>query len=86
MATAYADSSPMMVLTGQVATAAIGNNAFQEADIFSLMMPITKHNYVITSYSIHYTKLYDTKEQNKTLKIFLKFQEKIGFGPGMEHG
>ncbi len=45
VATAYADSSPMMVLTGQVATAAIGNNAFQEADIFSLMMPITKHNY-----------------------------------------
>jgi len=45
VATAYADSSPMMVLTGQVATSAIGNNAFQEADIFSLMMPITKHNY-----------------------------------------
>jgi acetolactate synthase-1/2/3 large subunit len=45
VATAYADSSPMMVLTGQVATGLIGNNAFQEADIFSLMMPITKHNY-----------------------------------------
>jgi acetolactate synthase-1/2/3 large subunit len=45
VATAYADSSPMMVLTGQVATSMIGNNAFQEADIFSLMMPITKHNY-----------------------------------------
>lgn len=45
VATAYADSSPMMVLTGQVATGMIGNNAFQEADIFSLMMPITKHNY-----------------------------------------
>jgi acetolactate synthase-1/2/3 large subunit len=45
VATAYADSSPMMVLTGQVSTNMIGNNAFQEADIFSLMMPITKHNY-----------------------------------------
>jgi acetolactate synthase I/II/III large subunit len=45
VATAYADSSPMMVLTGQVATSMIGYNAFQEADIFSLMMPITKHNF-----------------------------------------
>ncbi|QLH75142.1 MAG: biosynthetic-type acetolactate synthase large subunit [Methanomassiliicoccales archaeon] len=45
VATAYADSSPMMVLTGQVSSSMIGNNAFQEADIFSLMMPITKHNF-----------------------------------------
>ena len=45
VATAYADSSPMIVLTGQVPTAMIGNNAFQEADVFSLMMPITKHNF-----------------------------------------
>ena len=45
VATAYADSSPMIVLTGQVPTGMIGNNAFQEADIFSLMMPITKHNF-----------------------------------------
>jgi len=45
VATAYVDSSPMLVLTGQVATPLIGNDAFQEADSFSLMMPITKHNY-----------------------------------------
>ena len=45
VATAYADSSPMIVLTGQVPTGMIGNNAFQEADIFSLMMPISKHNF-----------------------------------------
>ncbi len=45
VATAYVDSSPMLVLTGQVATGMIGNNAFQEADSFSLMMPITKHNF-----------------------------------------
>ncbi|OPY31217.1 MAG: acetolactate synthase catalytic subunit [Methanomassiliicoccales archaeon PtaU1.Bin124] len=45
VATAYADSSPLMVLTGQVSTSMLGNNAFQEADIFSLMMPITKHNF-----------------------------------------
>jgi len=45
VATAYVDSSPMLVLTGQVSTAALGNQAFQEADSFSLMMPITKHNF-----------------------------------------
>ncbi|MDI3482751.1 MAG: acetolactate synthase large subunit [Candidatus Methanomethylophilaceae archaeon] len=45
VATAYADSSPMMVLTGQVVSGALGMGAFQEVDCFSLMMPITKHNY-----------------------------------------
>ena len=45
VATAYADSSPVLVLTGQVTSSMIGNAAFQEADTFSLMMPITKHNF-----------------------------------------
>jgi len=45
VATAYADSTPMLVLTGQVATHLIGTAGFQEADTFSLMMPITKHNF-----------------------------------------
>jgi len=45
VATAYADSSPMIVLTGQVSSSELGMGAFQEADSFSLMMPITKHNY-----------------------------------------
>ena len=45
VATAYADSSPMIVITGQVPTGVIGYNAFQEADVFSLMMPISKHNF-----------------------------------------
>ena len=45
VATAYADSSPMIVLTGQVSSSDLGMGAFQEADSFSLMMPITKHNY-----------------------------------------
>lgn len=45
VATAYMDSAPMIVLTGQVPVNMIGNMAFQEADIFSLMMPITKHNF-----------------------------------------
>lgn len=45
VATAHVDSSPMLVLTGQVPTPSIGANAFQEGDTFSLMMPITKHNF-----------------------------------------
>lgn len=47
VATAYIDSSPILVITGQVPTAVIGNQAFQEADTFGLMMPVTKHNYRI---------------------------------------
>ncbi|AIZ55997.1 3D-(3,5/4)-trihydroxycyclohexane-1,2-dione hydrolase [Candidatus Methanoplasma termitum] len=45
VATAYADSSPMIALTGQVGTASLGLDAFQEVDAYSLMMPITKHNF-----------------------------------------
>lgn len=45
--TAYLDSSPMLCLTGQVSTAVAGNDAFQEADVFDLMMPVTKGNFRI---------------------------------------
>jgi len=45
VATAFADSSPMLVLTGQVPTKSLGLGAFQEVDAFSLMMPVTKHNF-----------------------------------------
>ncbi len=45
VATAFADSIPMMVLTGQVASGLLGLGAFQEVDAFSLMMPVTKYNY-----------------------------------------
>ncbi len=38
----------MVAITGQVASAAIGTDAFQEADIRGITMPITKHNYLIT--------------------------------------
>ncbi|MEM0343910.1 MAG: biosynthetic-type acetolactate synthase large subunit [Thermoplasmata archaeon] len=48
VATAYMDSSPMVAITGQVATGVLGNDAFQEADAFSLMMPVSKHNFRIT--------------------------------------
>ena len=45
IATAYMDSSPIIAITGQVPTHLIGNDAFQEADIVGITMPITKHSY-----------------------------------------
>ena len=45
VATAYADSVPMLALTGQVGVGSIGLGAFQEVDAYSLLMPITKHNF-----------------------------------------
>jgi acetolactate synthase-1/2/3 large subunit len=44
---AHMDSTPLVVLTGNVATALIGTDAFQEADIIGITMPITKHNYQV---------------------------------------
>ncbi|HVF10217.1 MAG TPA: thiamine pyrophosphate-binding protein, partial [Abditibacteriaceae bacterium] len=44
---AFMDSTPIVVLTGQVATANIGKDAFQECDTFGITMPITKHNYLV---------------------------------------
>ncbi|MCK5826579.1 MAG: biosynthetic-type acetolactate synthase large subunit [Desulfuromusa sp.] len=46
IATAYMDSIPMVVITGQVPTPLIGNDAFQEADMCGITRPCTKHNYL----------------------------------------
>ncbi len=48
IADAYMDSVPIVAITGQVASAAIGTDAFQEADISGITMPITKHNFLVT--------------------------------------
>ena len=48
IADAHMDSIPLVAITGQVPSAAIGTDAFQEADIRGITMPITKHNYLIT--------------------------------------
>jgi acetolactate synthase I/II/III large subunit len=48
IADAYMDSIPMVAITGQVGTKAIGTDAFQEADITGITIPITKHNYLVT--------------------------------------
>ena len=51
LANAYMDSTPMVVITGQVATSSIGTDAFQEADTTGITMSITKHNWLITDAS-----------------------------------
>jgi len=47
LATAYMDSIPIVVFTGQVPTALIGNDAFQEADIVGITRPCTKYNFLV---------------------------------------
>src|SRR5512134_2625346 len=49
IANAYMDSVPMVAITGQVNTFLIGKDAFQEADITGITLPITKHNYLLRS-------------------------------------
>jgi acetolactate synthase I/II/III large subunit len=48
IANAYMDSTPIVAITGQVSSALIGTDGFQEADISGITMPITKHNYLVT--------------------------------------
>jgi acetolactate synthase-1/2/3 large subunit len=47
LATAYMDSIPLVLFTGQVSTPMIGNDAFQEADNMGLTRPVTKHNWLV---------------------------------------
>ncbi len=51
IATAYMDSVPMVVFTGQVASSLIGRDSFQEVDITGITSPITKHNYIVKDVS-----------------------------------
>src|SRR5438270_6270820 len=48
IATAMMDSSPIVCITGQVGSALLGSDAFQEIDITGITLPITKHNYLVT--------------------------------------
>ena len=48
LADAYMDSVPVVAITGQVSTAMVGTDAFQEADITGITLPITKHNELVT--------------------------------------
>ena len=58
IATAYADSIPMVIFTGQVNTSAIGQDAFQEVDIVGISRPCVKHNFLVK----------DVKDLTKTIK------------------
>ena len=49
IASAYMDSIPIVILSGQVPTGLIGNDAFQEVDIVGITRPCTKHNYLVMS-------------------------------------
>jgi acetolactate synthase-1/2/3 large subunit len=51
IATAMMDSSPVVCITGQVPTGAIGSDAFQETDVTGVTLPVTKHNYLV--YDVH---------------------------------
>lgn len=51
IATAYCDSIPLVVFTGQVPTQLIGNDAFQEVDIVGITRPCTKHNFLVKDVS-----------------------------------
>src|SRR5512139_3355663 len=58
IANAFLDSSPIIAITGQVATPFIGKDAFQEIDITGITLPITKNNYLIL----------DVKDLSKSIK------------------
>ena len=58
IASAYMDSIPVVIFTGQVPTGLIGNDAFQEVDIVGITRPCTKHNYLVK----------DIKKLAKTIK------------------
>jgi acetolactate synthase I/II/III large subunit len=51
IADAHMDSVPLVAITGQVASGSIGTDAFQEADICGITMPVTKHNFLVTEAS-----------------------------------
>jgi acetolactate synthase I/II/III large subunit len=48
LTTAYMDSSPVVAITGQVSSYLLGRDAFQEADVQGVSLPVTKHNYLVT--------------------------------------
>jgi acetolactate synthase I/II/III large subunit len=49
IANAYMDSIPMVAITGQVPTALMGTDAFQEVDIFGITLPVVKHSFIVNS-------------------------------------
>ena len=71
IATAFMDSIPIVAITGQVDTAILGSDAFQETDILDVTMPVTKHNF----------KVKEAKELVPTLRAAFKIARKGRPGP-----
>ncbi len=71
LATAYMDSVPLIAITGQVATHQIGRDAFQETDMISLSMAITKHNFLVT----------DSRKLASTIRMAFKIAAEGRPGP-----
>ena len=71
IATAYLDSVPMVAVTGNVPTALIGRDSFQEVDIMGVTMPITKHNFVVK----------DVRELADTVRLAFKIAKSGRPGP-----
>ena len=71
IATAYLDSVPLVAITGNVPTALIGRDSFQEVDIVGITMPITKHNFIVK----------DIRELADTLRTAFKIAKSGRPGP-----
>src|SRR5690625_501315 len=66
LADAHMDSVPMVAITGQVGASAIGTDAFQEADIVGITMPITKHSFLITDPAELTARIADARQTART--------------------
>jgi hypothetical protein len=80
------DSVPLVAITGQVPTAAVGGDAFQEADITGITMPVTKHNEMVTDAeripALHHELLDATVEDGPVIEgraLLLLFFFAVGF-------
>lgn len=71
IATAFMDSIPMVVITGNVATSILGKDSFQEVDIAGIVMPIVKHSYIVK----------DVKDLAKTVRNAFKIANSGRKGP-----
>ena len=74
IADAYMDSVPLLAITGQVGSKLIGTDAFQEADIVGITMPITKHSFLVTDpadipETIHASVYLEYNQQSKSIFV-----------------
>ena len=81
IADAYMDSVPLVVITGQVPRALIGNDAFQEVDIVGITRPCVKHNFLITSiedFAITFKKAFHIATTGRPGPVLIDIPKDIG--------